>query len=391
MRSYDAEGHITYIFYVFSHWTIPEPEAAWQFFQPPLYYFFSAILIAPFRSMHLDREFIIGLLQIESFLLTVVAFLAGIWVGTLLFRDEKKRRPLLIFSLLIAVFPAVIFPSSRISNDTPMLLVFFLSFGFLQRFWMQGKLRDWYIALIIIALGILTKSNAIPLLVAAFILLVLQRSLPRKQLFKHATLSIGILVSLVGWYVFLRILQGQEHIVGNIGMNNAKLFIQNWHWTNLFVFRPHALFEFPFYSSWDDTTGRPFLFEVLFKSALSGEWNFGSTANNLLRIIYVFNFFFFFLCLRGLISAIKHSSREHLPLIITGVIFIVSMMALVAQKHVGGLQDFRYVPILLLPIFYFTVKGALSLSESLQKIILPLFPIYALVLTTYIGIVLAEI
>src|SRR3989344_4485012 len=388
VRSYDADGHIDYIFHVLSHWTIPEPQAAWQFFQPPLYYFFSAIISVPFHSLGIDREFIIYLIQIESFLFTVAAFIAGIWVGALLFSYQKESHPLLFFSLPLSVFPAMIFPASRISNDTPMLVVFFLSFGFLQRFWTHGKLRDWYICFIIISLGVLTKSNAIPLLIAAFVLFPLQGSLPRKRLLKHAALSIAIVMVFAGWYALLRILQGQEHIVGNIGMNNPKLFIQNWHWTNFLVFRPLAILEFPFYSSCADAYSRPFLFEVLFKSAFSGEWNFGATANNLLRIIHTFNFFFFFLGVTGLINALRHSFRNHLPLLITGMMMILAVAGLVAHKPIGGFQEFRYITIIAIPVFYFIVKGAFALPTRWQKIILPLFPMYTLLLTVYIGTIL---
>src|SRR3989344_2670422 len=388
IRSYDAEGHVEYIFHVLTHWTIPPPLAGWQFSQPPLYYFFSAVLNVPLRLFGANRESIIGLLQIESFIFTAAAFLAGIWAGTLLFSEQKNRQPLLFFSLLLAVFPAIIFPASRISNDTPILLMFFLSFGFLQRFWMYGKLRDWYICLIIIALGILTKMNTIPLLVAAFFLFTLQKSLPRKQRLRHAALSIVIVMVFVGWYAVLRILQGQEHIIGNIGMNNPKLYIQDWHWTNFFVFRPHAILRFPFFSSWDDAFGRPYLFEVLLKSAFSGEWNFGLTANNLLRIVHTFNFFFFFLGVTGLINALRHSFRNHLPLLITGMMMILAVAGLVAHKPISGFQEFRYITIIAIPVFYFIVKGAFALPTRWQKIILPLFPMYTLLLTVYIGTIL---
>src|SRR3990172_7023155 len=65
LRSYDAEGHVDYIFYVLTHWSIPPADLAWQSYQPPLYYFFSAILSAPFHFFGAERESIILLLQIE--------------------------------------------------------------------------------------------------------------------------------------------------------------------------------------------------------------------------------------------------------------------------------------------------------------------------------------
>ncbi len=56
--TYDAQvGHIPYIQYVATHWRQPAPDASWEAWQPPLYYWISAILwtlAAPFSERPFD-------------------------------------------------------------------------------------------------------------------------------------------------------------------------------------------------------------------------------------------------------------------------------------------------------------------------------------------------
>jgi hypothetical protein len=36
-------GHIDYVQYMFTHWSVPPAQGGWEFYQPPLYYFLSAL------------------------------------------------------------------------------------------------------------------------------------------------------------------------------------------------------------------------------------------------------------------------------------------------------------------------------------------------------------
>ncbi len=106
VRAYDVDGHLEYIDFVSSHWSIPIGKAGWEFHQQPLYYFFGAALEWVLRQVHLEAFFIPGL-QAASLIMSILTLLAAAWIVFQLFPQKSRGyfSSRLTFLLLIATLP----------------------------------------------------------------------------------------------------------------------------------------------------------------------------------------------------------------------------------------------------------------------------------------------
>jgi 4-amino-4-deoxy-L-arabinose transferase-like glycosyltransferase len=381
-RSHDVDAHIEYIFYVLKHFTIPSQQSGWEMYQPPLYYFLAALWLLPAKIMGAATTTMLDLLQIQTFIISSIAFLIGMWIGCMLFPNKHERQQRWWFAAFLAVIPGIIFSASQITNDTLIFLEFLLFVAFLYRYWLDGKLRDWWISLVILALGILTKSNMIPLLVPAFTCLLLrERGWSRIYIVIQ---SCSILVIATGWYFILRFLdQHQPHLVGNVMGDNEGLFIVHWHFINLFILNPFRVLQFPYFSPWDDLSGRPYLPEVLLKSAFMGEWNYGVIINNVMRLFYSLNFLLLFIGLVAFVRQIITSARKNLPIWLSGICSVLAIMALEANIHNGGWQDFRYATLLVIPVTYYVIQGIENVPASMRGFLKYLYGMHLSILLIY--------
>ncbi len=368
VRAYDWGGHMDYVHYVLDHFQIPPAGGGWQFYQPPLYYFLSAIVGLPVKLFGLSEETLIALLQVESFVYASIAFLFALWIGKMLFPSRKERTARLLFCGTAAVFPGLVFFSSRISNDTLLLPLAFGFFACLYHWWQTRSIWAWIAACVLLSAGLLTKGNALAWIPLLPCLLILQKKPSVRRILSLTALAICIPVLLAGWlYAERFVAERQEHLVGNIGSNNGGLRIQTIDPSNFTTFRPVEILRYPFNSSWDDTYGRRYLFEHLFKSSIVGEWDFGEKFHDAARIMFTLLMVLALAALGGLTESLIHSPRKYAPVWIPAGLLIFSMMALVMKEPVGGFQDFRYVPLLFVPFFFFALRGMELLPPVVKR------------------------
>ncbi|PIR49426.1 hypothetical protein COU79_04950 [Candidatus Peregrinibacteria bacterium CG10_big_fil_rev_8_21_14_0_10_54_7] len=391
-RSYDWEGHWDYVLYVLQHWKIPLASEGWQYYQPPLYYFINALALSPATLFH-DEYLLMRLAQVLSLSMSIAALGAGIWIGTLLFRSEEKQKRLL-FAAGIAFFPGLVFHASRVSNDTLLLLISFLFFGFLYRWWMRGSERDLLIASVCAACGLLTKSSALPL--AALLLFCAfthELRMPGhwRDSLRNFLLCFSILFALTGWHYTLRfVVERNIHIIGNIGTNNPELFIDTIEAKNFYTFRPIAVLLQPFNNSYTDRMGRRFFWEHLTKSSLAGEWELGEDLYTIIQFLLMLMMLFAVFGIAGLMRTIRCQLRAGLPVLAAGAVLLGSMMALIIQKPVGGLQDFRYIPLLAVPVLYCILQGIDVLPKRVRNIPVLLLLSYDTLCVAFLIVLLAH-
>ena len=58
--------------------------------------------------------------------------------------------------------------------------------------------------------------------------------------------------------------------------------------------------------------------------------------------------------------------RRNAPLWVSAAVLVGSMMALVIRQPIGGFQDFRYVPMLLVPAAFYALLGIKTLPARLR-------------------------
>lgn len=366
VRAYDWDGHIEYVVYVLDHLRIPPVHGGWQFFQPPLYYFLSAAFAFSARMLGLGHVGVLHALRAEALFLSCIALGVGLWIAVMLFPRKEDRTERLLFFGFLSTFPGIVFFASRITNDALIVLLSFAFFGFLVRWYQNLHTKDWIIASVFVALGILTKSNALAWLAILFGALLFAR-LGFYRKIKLGLLGLSVVMACSGWIFGYRFLiEDQDHLVGNIGSNNPELRIDTIATKNFFVIRPHEMLRSPWNSPWEDTYGRRYFWEHLLKSSIVGEWNFGETVHDQIRLILVLLLLFSLFAAGCALTDVILSPRRLAPLWLTGIILPTSMMALVLKEPIGGFQDFRYIPLFIIPVAYYFLEWMTTLPHPLR-------------------------
>lgn len=361
-RSYDWWAHLEYIETMLRTWTIPAAAAGWETFQPPLYYALAA-LWARTRMIVGDTEGLpLGDLQIASLLLTCMTLVAGLWIGTRLFAHQQERRSLAIFSACIATFPGLVLMASRISNDIPALLLLFATLAALLHWWQTGRQSSWYLTAVLLALGLLVKSTALPLLAFAGLCAFLKAGLAPRERIRLLVSLLTILILLAGWLPVWRfVTEGSLHLVGNIDRLSPLLRFEP-HWTQLLILRPWHLLVSPFVDDFTDGGGRAFFWEYWLRSAHVGEFAYGMQVEGIARLMLLGALLQLPLIVRGAWKWIAQKRERTLfPLVsLSGVITIAHIVYRFRFPFATN-QDFRFSMLLVLPLAAFAAHGIVTL------------------------------
>jgi len=368
VHAWDWKGHIEYIDYVASHFRIPPAQKGWEFYQPPLYYFFAAFWLKLSVFFHASREEALAGIQDWSFVCTMAAVAVAMWISVQVFPKKTQLAHALAFSAIVATFPGIALFTSRISNDIPFLLVSFLFIALLLRWWQRNKQRDWYALVVVIGVGLLIKSNTISLLVIALLCLALKKDIPFREKRKQAWYSLAIICLFSFWLFAFRFgVEGEKFIVGN--HLSSKLQVTN-SFSHFLVFNPVRTLRFPFNDNYSDIAGRQYFWENLFKSAFFGEWKYKPSL--LAQAIYSVYFFALLAALVGMIRSIWKDPDRTLPLFVSLIIGLGTLIGYRLVSPFSPNQDFRFIPFIILSLVYYLVTGLYSIChpKKLQFIFL---------------------
>src|SRR6185503_6030468 len=84
---------------------------------PPLYYAIAAAYLRTAASLGQTTESILGGLQIFSLACSIATLLVALWAGAMVLPADRDRPQRLLFALVVAALPALVFMSSAVSND----------------------------------------------------------------------------------------------------------------------------------------------------------------------------------------------------------------------------------------------------------------------------------
>src|SRR3989339_391163 len=366
IRAYDADGHLEYTRYVAEHLALPAIRDGWEFYQAPLYYIVTGLWMRAGMEMGRALPLLTRDIQWIALFSSVLALAGMAWIATLLFaRKEKTER--ILFLASAAVLPSIVFVSARVNNDVFLLLMEVFCFAFLLKWWQTGRWRHWWLSLLLLALAILSKTNALLLLPPVFLLLVCRRRLPLKTKALTGALSLLLLTLLVGWIFTLR--NGaslSQPLVVNTGNLSSGLYVQNTIET-FTEFNPLRMALRPYNNPWDDGAGRQYFWEYFFKSAFFGEFDFGETLKPLAIAVLVCAFLALLYAVYGAWVSIRKDGWRTLPVWGTAGFLLLGHALHRAITPHSCAQDFRFSLLLSLPVIFFVIQGIRSLRSPLLK------------------------
>jgi len=367
VRSHDIDDHIRYIKYVAQHFWMPPASEGFVFHHPPLYFFFSALLVRFDQLIHRTGELMLFDLQVFSFLISLATLGVGIWICRKLF-PRVGPYAALFFSLLITL-PALVFLSARISNNTLYTFFAFVSFGLLVQWWQSGKMRDWYLLLVVLSLAFVTRVSALVFFPVVFLLMPFHMKGSWIRKIGHSLAGILLVCILAGWFPAARFLLERDHAnmlqLGNTTMHSGLLLPTRA--PNLLTFNPAGFLTTPFNHPWNDAARRQYFPEYFFRSAFFGEFEFPKEFFNLAVLILaaatlLLPYFVYGFWKRGIGQWKKYLPISLLLFLMVGAQYWYRIFAPYSSN-----QDFRHSTPIILPIAFFLIAGIQDSAKPLGK------------------------
>jgi 4-amino-4-deoxy-L-arabinose transferase-like glycosyltransferase len=366
-RAHDIDGHIEYIRFVAAHFTLPDPNAGWQMYQPPLYYFLTGGLWRLGELIGLQAVQLLQLMQWFSFFLSIVALAAVAWLATFLFKGAQSAWERFLFVGGFAVFPGIVYQASRINNDALLLTLVAVGFALLLALFHKPQWKTAIALFVVSGLLVITKTNGVLFIVAAFLSLPFLPKTSWKK--KVGLMASGVLIVclLGGWFHAVRILGAPEStdnvVVGNLETLSSDLRIRN-SWKSVLVFNPIAVVKHPFNNVWIDSERRQYFWEFFVRSSLSGEFNFGDVMEPFASFLLILWMFVIPVAVVGLIKQKRLRGWQQIPLLAVFSILLIGHVLFSFKAPYAPTQDFRYTSIVLLPFLFY----ALSASDFYPRI-----------------------
>jgi hypothetical protein len=391
LREHDVFLHMEYIGYILDHGALPPKDYGLLTYHPPLY-FISAALIdkaGNFLGM-INNYFLLRVLQFFSLLLSMgFLFCAFFIFQTIMSRipgfqtmsgkhktsamngqKSSQNRYICLMLALLTFWPSNIIHSVRIGNDVMFYFLYSLGLLFLVKWYFDHRARSMYSAFIFITLCFITKANALVLYGAAGIVF-LMKWLKDRDLKKYLirTAIIFVICSVGFWITLGASLEEKLHgsaqnlIVGN-RTGSEEIGLENTPWNYLWFDLTDFIKE-PYMQPWGEQRGRQFFWNYLYKTALVGEFEFGSFFHQVLTTLLSV-LFLGMLCLTvlGLIIIIRNDFKTHLVLLLNLIMLLIAAILLRITIPVACSNDFRYILPILIPFCFFYGYTLLSLRRK---------------------------
>lgn len=369
VRGHDTDGHFEYVRYVAEHWSMPSPTGSWEFWQPPLYYLVAGGWARGADALGLSEHTMLTGIEWGSLALSLAVLALAAAMAMMLFPERAERGDRGLFLAGIAVFPGLIYFAARVNND---VLVHALSFGclaLLLHWWLNGSLRSWMGAAALAGFAILTKSNGLLLAPMGLLLLLASPVWTWRRKAQAGGYAFALLMVMTLWLVCLRYgqLPGKQFLVGNIpGMAGGELQLPNTL-RAFTAFNPAAIVSATFNNPWSDAARRQEFWEYLFRSSFFGEFDFGDA----LRLLGSWMLLLALLMLPPALLAMLRALRRLRA--IDGMMLIVMLTLLAGHaafrwfSPFSTSQDFRYSPLLVIPMAFFVLRGLGMLPASFRQ------------------------
>ncbi|NII83191.1 hypothetical protein FHT21_002236 [Pedobacter sp. SG908] len=373
--SYDVEAHVQYIQYMIDTGHSPNPAGGWLFYHPSFYY----RAVAGFWAIasygrHLNFEEFLKISQAFTLTVFIVYCYLCIMTINLVFRMQMDSRERQLNNshrfavLLFLLWPVNAIFSGRIGNDIFFDLFYAMAFYWMVKWWYSQNLKNYFLILIFSSLAVWAKTNGLILIGASAILLICgffihyRRKPIRGIYYKQAlllTLAISVILCLSVPDKLMRLRSDPDTplIVSNATGLGDELRVEN-NFNAFLTFNPVKFVKRPYTSALNPALGRDNFWHFLLKTSILGEFQETSTllkvSASMLSLSLLLLMPLFFM---GIFSAIKNV-RIFLPVIISVLCLIGSMIVFRLNYPFSCSNDFRYIFPAVLPFCVLTGMGA---------------------------------
>jgi hypothetical protein len=185
---------------------------------------------------------------------------------------------------------------------------------------------------------------------------------------KRALIAGSIVVLCTGWYFPLRFsAENKVGLAGNVHAMNKRLGITR-SWTDYFQFHPVRIVEVVHNDPWRKGPERQFFWEYFYRSAFTGEFNYGSHMFWWIRLLYAWGLLGIPFLLYGIIESIHRRERIGIPFAAVSLCLLGGQIAYSWIYQFSPNQDFRFSNLIVIPIGYFLIRGIQALPERFRMI-----------------------
>lgn len=371
-RTHDVDGHIEYIKYITTNKTIPGINQCWECHQAPLYYVLASHVYGLVKFIGIQNlNFVLQILSLAIFLFFLV-FSVKIFDLAI-----KRKKIVRIILALIVFWPSGIIGSVRIGNDVLFYALFAAGFYFLMKWLESNKNKNFYIASLLGGLSLGAKLTGVVLVILIIITLLYKLifSLFKKEKISHI-LKFGIFIFFVFVFSFSIFYYRQivsygddpeKDLFANTQALNGALMVGN-KFINYTWFDVKDFINFPYTSPWEDSGGRQYYWNYLFKTSLFGEFSseeykkWSSVASNIDFIFLILAAYFLILAAYFLIDFIKKNKikinstdlsnykNEFIISLFAVIVFTAISITYKIRSPCACNGDFRFIFPVIIPI-----------------------------------------
>lgn len=232
---FDWSGHVDYIRYVASNWRTPIATEGWEMFQPPLYYFLSAIIYKLFGG-ETGEPLSLKAIQIMGMLSGVANALFAWLILRKLFKENRLIQ-LLGFSFA-AFLPMCFYMNPLISNEIFSGAIISLAIYLLIRYGFEAQIKIHHAIILgaVVGLALLSKYTAFFIFLTAAIIFTI-RVLVNPSMRRREVMILAIFLTLVF------ALSGCLYIRNLVIFNDP--FIGNWDKVSGYHYEQHHGYRTP--------------------------------------------------------------------------------------------------------------------------------------------------
>jgi 4-amino-4-deoxy-L-arabinose transferase-like glycosyltransferase len=357
LRSYDAQGHLDYIRFLLDHVRLPLAGEIWQGHQAPLFYLLSAPFAWLAQELHVDASMTSMLLQILPLVLSICTLLVGVSIILRSFSSASSR---VIGTLVIAVFPALVYQSAQISNDVLLTLFGFLWYGSVLRALTKNSALSWIAVGLLCGLGLLTKANSASWMIISIVLIALS-AVPVRRRAEFMLMMIASTFATGGWWYVWGFFSTQHYSLVANAFQQISTVLLTPTVREIFTFNPIAILLHPSASASDPLTRSAFFLETLFRTSQVGSLHFSNT-EMMLSLALI-------LLLPMLYGAVRECKDRLCTHTITIILFVLSILLFRLQYPFSVSQHFRYITPMVLPIVCLLLRGIAEMRPLFLRIL----------------------
>lgn len=355
IETLEGNGHLRYILGLANYYRLPETNE-WQLYNPPLHYFFAAIVykIGNALGFSVDRCFE-NVQLLSTFWATATVTSAYKLLRLLKF----KGLPFILSFSLIAFYPTMTILGGSINNDVLSLFLITCSLIYTVKWERFENINYCVVSGIFLGLAMMTKYSAFYVAFTIFVYIMIKSITTNRQTMK-CTLTFAVPVLILGFWYQVRnsVLFGQNIVYYNEMGTNSLLYIPNSFISRLFVV-PKIELNSIYCSVYSDTN----IIHYLVKNSVFGEYAYSSDVVSALLLIlnYVLIIFSVIACVSLLKNKKTFQRATLMPIFITFLVEILFYMLFNFLQPYGCNMDFRIIPITV-------ICGAVFIGSALRKI-----------------------